>query len=194
MERPPSKSHGGATAFSPPPGVQLSYISTETNIGEMLGNGELDAAIVYIADNNLVDRTRKSASAIAGVRTLFPDPLAEGVRYYKSSNILPVNHVVVARKALLEQHPWVALNIYSAFLEAKTMAYAPIHELLFPWLQTGMLPADVGVGLDGNDPLPYGLRGQSVVFDALSQYLSEQGLTAEKFPIEELFARNTLDM
>jgi ABC-type taurine transport system, periplasmic component len=194
MERPPSKSHGGSTAFSPPPGVKLSYISTDTNIGEMLGRAELDAAAVYIADNNLIDRTRASAADISGVRTLFADPVAEGARYYQSTGLLPVNHVVVIRKNLLEQEPWIALNVYAAFLEAKQVARAPVKELLEPWLQIGTVPQVVSAALDTVDPLPYGLRDQPEVFQALSTYLQEQGLTSEKFPIEDLFAKATLDM
>jgi 4,5-dihydroxyphthalate decarboxylase len=194
MERPVEMSHGGSTAFEPPPGVDLSYIPTTTNIGELLGAGELDAAVVYIADNNLVDRTRKGAGSIANVRTLFADPVAEGVRYYAKTGILPVNHVVVIRAGLLEKHPWVALNLYAAFLEAKRVATEPLADQLTPWLQTGVLPAAVAADLRTADPLPYGLNSQLPVFDALSDYLLEQGLVARKIEIPSLFATSTLDM
>jgi 4,5-dihydroxyphthalate decarboxylase len=192
MERPPELSHGGATDFSPPPGVGLSYIPPNTNVGEMLRSGELDAAVVYIAHRNLVDRSRSEAGAISGVRTLFTDPAAEGVRYYKATGILPVNHVLVVRASLFKKHPWVALNVYSAFLEAKRLALEPVLSGLQPWQQLGALPADAVAAMKAVDPLPYGVQAQGKVLDALSDYLVEQGLARGKVDIGELFAPSTL--
>jgi len=192
MERPPELSHGGATEFSPPTGVDLSYIPPATNIGELLRSGELDAAVVYIAHRNLVDRSRSEAGAISGVRTLFTDPVGEGVRYYRATGILPVNHVVVVRASLLEQHPWVALNAYSAFLEAKRVALEPTLAGLQPWQQLGVLAQDAVAALQSVDPLPYGIQAQGKVLDALSDYLVEQGLARTKVDIADLFAPSTL--
>jgi 4,5-dihydroxyphthalate decarboxylase len=192
MERPPELSHGGATDFSPPPGVKLSYISPETNVGELLRSGELDAAVVYIAHRNLVDRSRSEAGAISGVRTLFADPVAEGIRYHQATGILPVNHVVVARASLLADHPWIALNVYSAFLEAKRLAQEPVLDGLQPWQQLGVMPADDMAALRSVDPLPYGIAAQGKVLGALSDYLVEQGLARVKVDIAALFAPSTL--
>lgn len=192
MERPPELSHGGATAFTPPDGVKLSYIPGETNVGEMLRAGELDAAVVYIAHRNLVDRSRSDARAIAGVRTLFRDPRAEGIRYYSKTGLLPVNHVVVARASLLEKHPWVALNVYSAFLEAKRLATEPVLETLQPWEQLGVLPADIAADIRAADPLPYGIGAQGAVLETLAEYLVEQGLAKRRVDIKDLFAPSTL--
>lgn len=207
MERPPERSHGGSTSFSPPPGVDLTYVPASTSLGEMLATGELDAAIVYIADNNLVDRSRQGAGSIPKVRPLFRDPVAEGIRYYRATGLLPVNHTVVIRAALLEQHPWLALNVYSAFAAAKEAALAPLLTAasatpqpighggtLDPWVQIGVLPPEVAASVTQTDALPYGLQGQSAVFDALSTYLVEQGLVTEKVAVEDLFAKNTLDL
>jgi 4,5-dihydroxyphthalate decarboxylase len=194
MERPPEMSHGGATSFSPPPGVDLTYIPGDTNVGEMLRAGELDAAIVYIAHRNLVDRSRSDAGSIEGVRTLFPDPQAEGIRYHRKTGILPVNHVVVARASLLEKHPWVALNVYSAFLEAKRLANEPVLAALQPWEQLGLLPGEVAKDMRAADPLPYGISAQDGVLETLADYLVEQGLAAHRVQISDLFAPSTLTL
>jgi 4,5-dihydroxyphthalate decarboxylase len=207
MERPPERSHGGSTGFVPPPGVDLNYIAPTTTLGEMLAHAELDAAIVYIADKNLVDRSRVGAGAIPRLKPLFPDPVAEGIRYYNSTGLLPVNHTVVIRAALLEKHPWLALNIYSAFVAAKEAALAPLLSppsatpqplghggTLDPWVQIGVLPSPVAAEISRTDALPYGLQGQSAVFEALATYLVEQGLVPQKFALEQLFAKSTLDL
>ncbi len=194
MERSPATSHGGATGFEPPAGVRLDYIPPDTTIGEMLAAKDLDAALVYIAERNLVDRSRQQAADIPDLRPLFPDPAAEAVRYYRKTGILPVNHVVVVRAELANRHPWLALNIYAAFVRAKAAAHESLAPLLAPWHQIGALPAGALDALKAVDPLPYGLRAQRPVFDALSTYLDEQGLTRHKVGVDELVAPSCLDL
>jgi 4,5-dihydroxyphthalate decarboxylase len=205
MERPPERSHGGSTGFMPPPGVELTYISTDTNLGEMLETGQLDAAIVYLGARNLVDRNSRGSEEIAGLRPLFADPLAEGVRYYEKTGLLPVNHTVVIRRSLLEESPWVALNAFSAFVDAKEAALAPLvgrggpelrqdSGLLDPWAQIGAIPASAIARVRHVDPLPYGLRGQSAVLEALGTYLLEQGLVTTPVEVMKLFAPSTRDL
>lgn len=194
MERPPAKSHGGATGFQPPSGVKLSYIPPDVSMGDMLAAGDLDAAIVYLADRNLVDRSRQEAGAVPGLRTLFPDPIAEGVRYHRKTGIFPINHCVVVRAALLEKHPWIALNVYSAFLAAKEAAAAPLAAAAEPWEQLGLVAPGTTKAFRSADPLPYGVTANRQVFEALGTYLHEQGLTASPVAVEELFAPSTVDL
>lgn len=201
MERPPERSHGGTTGFAAPPGVELSYIAGDSSIGAMLGAGELDAALVYLSGQNLVDRTPRAASEVGGLRPLFADPVAEGVRYYGKTGILPVNHTVVVRASLLEKHPWAALNIYSAFVAAKRAAFGPLTAiegeigagggLLEPWLTVGAIAPGTMAALARTDPLPYGLAAQRTVLDALSAYLAEQGLVNSAVDLPGLFAPST---
>ena len=194
MERPPAKSHGGSTGFQPPPGVTLSYIPPDVSMGQMLAAGDLDAAIVYLADRNLVDRSRQEASAVPGLHPLFPDPMAEGVRYFKKTGLFPINHCVVVRAALLEKHPWIALNIYSAFLAAKEAAAAPLAAAAEPWEQVGLVAPGTIHTLRTADPMPYGVAAQQQVFEALGTYLHEQGLISSRLAVEELFAPSTIDL
>jgi 4,5-dihydroxyphthalate decarboxylase len=193
MERPVERSHGGATGFQPPPGVELHYIPTDTNIGEMLVAGELDATLLYLGAPNLVDRSSIDITASEAVRPLFPDPLAEGIRYYKKTGVLPVNHTVVVRTSILEQHPWVALNLYGAFVRAKEHTRQKLGELLKPYETIGTV-GHGQVGPLGVDPLPYGVTGQQEVLELLAQYSHEQGLTTRRVDLSEVFFPATLDL
>jgi 4,5-dihydroxyphthalate decarboxylase len=193
MERNPDKSHGGATGFKPPPGVELHYIPTDTNIGEMLVAGELDAALHYLGTPNLVDRSSIDLGATQVVRPLFPDPLAEGIRYYKKTGVLPVNHTVVVRTSILEKHPWVALNLYGAFVRAKEQTRQKLAELLKAYEAIGSAGAG-RAGPLGTDPLPYGVTGQREVLELVARYSHEQGLTPRQVDLAELFFPATLDL
>jgi 4,5-dihydroxyphthalate decarboxylase len=194
MERAPERSHGGATSFAPPAGVELSYIPPPESIGGMLASGGLDAALVYIADANLVDRTRASAAEHGRVRPLFADPVAEGIRYYRATGLLPVNHCVVIRAELAAQQPWLALNLMGAFIRAKDKQAAALAGLLGPYRQLGGIPAADVARVTEMDPLPYGVTGQRQTLETLMTYLVEQELAPRKVDLAELFAASTLDI
>src|SRR2546430_805791 len=107
MERVPSHSHRSAVGFEAPPGVTIRQVPAEKNLGGMIVAGEIDAIVHYIANPNLVDRSRLDLAKEPSVRPLFPDPVAEGVRYYKKTGLLPINHGMVVKRSLHERHPWV---------------------------------------------------------------------------------------
>jgi len=193
MERPPDKSHGGATGFAAPAGVRLNYIPPSTNIGEMLLHGELDATLLYLTNPNLVDRSRIDLSKEPDIRPLFADRAAEARRYFAKTGLYPINHTVVVRRTLLEQHPWVALNLFSAFVTAKDEVARRADEHLAPFYTTGLLGEDAKRALAA-DPMAYGVRGARPVLEAIAQYVHEQGLTPRRVGLEELFAPSTLDL
>ncbi len=193
MERTAERSHGGATGFKPPPGVTVHHIPAATNIGEMLVKGELDATLRYLALQNLVDRSRLDLASDPRVRTLFPDRAAEGRRYFAKTGIYPINHAVVVRRALVEQHPWIALNLYAAFAEARARVLRAGAAALAGHFETGLLGEDVRRTLAA-DPMAYGVTASRKVLDTIADYVHAQGLADRRVGIEELFAASTMDL
>jgi 4,5-dihydroxyphthalate decarboxylase len=193
MERPPDKSHGGATGFTPPEGVKLTRIPPTTNIGEMLVRGELDATMLYLTAGNLVDRSSIDLSGHPQVRPLFADRDAEARRYHAKTGLYPINHTVVVRRALLERHPWIALNLFSAFVAAKKEVARSANDYLRPFFSAGLLGEDVKRVLPG-DPTAYGVKAARPVLETIAQYVNEQGLTDRRVRLEEIFAPSTLDL
>ena len=192
MERNPDKSHGGATGFAAPQGVRVNRIAPTTSMGEMLVRGELDGALHYLVGNNLVDRSTVDVSGVT--RCLFADPAAEGRRYYAKTGLYPINHTVVVRRSLLERHPWIALNLYSAFVAAKE-EIARCGESYLQWFfDAGLLDGGVRRTLAENDPLAYGFRAARPVLATIARYVHEQGLSARPVELEEIFAASTLDL
>jgi 4,5-dihydroxyphthalate decarboxylase len=193
MERPPEQSHGGATGFTPPAGVTLEYVDRNSNIGEMLMAGTLDATLLYIADRNLVDRSRADLSTGDAIRRLFPDPRAESIRYYKKTGFYPINHCVVVRRDVVERYPWVVLNLYSMFLEAKQIAQADSLATLSPFLDAGLVSQEEAEALR-KDLFIYGVQGQREILETITEYSNEQGLTPRRLELEELFYPPTLEL
>ena len=98
MERPPSRSHGGATGFKPPPGVTVNQIPPDKSLGSMMLSGELDAVMFYLVDPNLIDRSTVDLHHHPDIKPLFPDSVAEGVRYYRKTGLYPINHGMVIKR------------------------------------------------------------------------------------------------
>jgi 4,5-dihydroxyphthalate decarboxylase len=193
MERQPDQSHGGNTGFVPPAGIEFEYAPPGKSLRELMADGYLDAALTYSQDKNLIDKPAP-AKKEGRIRKLFPDPTAEAVRYHQATGILPVNHVLVVRRALFEEHPWITLNLYSAFLRAKAAVTESVAGLLQRWVQIGAVDASIPDEVSRVDATPYGFRNQADIFATLSSYLHEQGLTEQRVDVAEVFAPNTLDL
>lgn len=193
MERSPETSHGGATGFSPPPGIRLTYVPADTNLGEMLVDGRLDATLFYSPRGTAVDRSTIDLKTRPEVRTLFPDPQAEGHRYFAKTGVYPINHCMVVRRSVAERNPWVVLNLFNAFVAAKDENAKRRTALVQPYLETGVLDAKAGAQLAG-DPMAYGIRENRPVLETIAGYLHEQALTTRAVGLEEVFAKSTLDI
>ncbi|MHA1107819.1 MAG: hypothetical protein ACTSQV_01745, partial [Alphaproteobacteria bacterium] len=142
MERNPEHSHGGATGFESPPGVTVRQIPQEKSIGSMMLSGELEAALHYLVDPNLIDRSTADLWNHPDIRTLFPDPVAEGTRYYRKTGIYPINHGMVIKRGIAEQHPWAVLNIMKAFEAANDLADAQRMQHVDYHINSGLLAAE----------------------------------------------------
>jgi 4,5-dihydroxyphthalate decarboxylase len=193
MERNPGQSHGSATGFSPPPGIRLNYIPREKSIGRMLVDGELDALIHFSPGNNIIDRTTVNPMTSPNVKRLFQPPEAEAQRYYKKTGIYPINHFLVVRRSVAEANPWVVLNIYEAFVEVNKRLASNLRALLHPYAETGVASRETLEALQ-RDVMPYGVKAGRPVVETIARYLHLDGLTDRQVAIEDIFAKQTLDL
>jgi len=97
------------------------------------------------------------------------------------------------RRALIEAHPWLALNLFTAFTEAKAEVRRYAEGMLAAYFDTGLLGADVRKALQA-DPLGYGLKAARRELETVARYVHEQGLTPRRVALEEIFAPSTLDL
>jgi 4,5-dihydroxyphthalate decarboxylase len=154
--------------------------------------GELDATLLYLAHNNLVDRSRIDLFKDDRFRLLF-DRKVEGPRYYKKTGIYQINHGMVIRRSLHERYPWAALNIYNAFAQARAEVLRARDNALHRHYEPGLIGDDVRKAL-ATDPMVYGVKPNRHVLETITQYVHEQGLSQRRVALEELFAPSTMDL
>jgi 4,5-dihydroxyphthalate decarboxylase len=198
MERTPQLSHGGATGFVPPPGIDFHSIPIDKSLASMLVNNELDAAPVGRAlarASNIVDRStqiRAREGDWSKIRPLFPDAFAEGKRFFDKWGFIPANHTITIRGDIYRTYPWLAFNLYEALIEAKKLADEELPERISPSLIFGPQYLAQTRKLFGQDPFPYGVEPNREFLQTTIDFSCEQGLTPVREPIEALFAPSTL--
>jgi 4,5-dihydroxyphthalate decarboxylase len=194
MERNDDHSQGAATGFKPPPNVKLNYIPNATNLGQMLLDGKLDGALRYLAGtDNLVDRSSVDLYRHPDFKTLFPDPHAEGMRYYEKTGIYPINHGMIVKREIAEKHPWVVLNLYKAFEKANEIAEKARMEAVAYHLETGLIPPEYRKAI--STPLVrHGISANRTVLETAAQYSFEQGLTPRLIKLDEIFAPSVMEL
>jgi 4,5-dihydroxyphthalate decarboxylase len=193
MERNDDHSQGAVVGFRPPRDVKVNYIPNDTSMGQMLLEGKLDGALRYLANtDNLVDRSTVDLYKHPDFKTLFPDPHAEGVRYYQRTGIYPINHGMVIKREIAERHPWVVLNLFKAFQKANDIAEKERRTAVEYHLETGLLPPEARKAL-ATPLIRHGIAANRKVLETAAQYSYEQGLTPRLIKLEELFAPSVME-
>jgi 4,5-dihydroxyphthalate decarboxylase len=171
-------------AHSAPPGVEIEPIAAGNTLAGMLADGELDALYTPRVPHGF---------GAGRVRRLFLDARAEEERYFAETGIFPVMHVVVLRRDVYEQRPWLAQSLYKALEQARRDAAARVAETaalasLLPW---GYAEAERTRRLMGADFWSYGVEGNRDTLETFVRYSFEQGLIKRAPAVEELFAAET---
>lgn len=184
MDRP-----GRAQAVLPPhwpAGLEL-VPEPERTLQDLLWSGEIDAVMAPQYPAGF-----RSAAESGGVVGRLFDPADEAEReYYAKTSVFPIMHLIGVRRDLLDQHRWLASNIYRAFEVARRRYFARLEDIAasrvpIPW---------IGGHLDrlrevfGPDIWPYGIEPNRVTLEAFLRYCAAQGLIADaSVDVTDLFA------
>jgi 4,5-dihydroxyphthalate decarboxylase len=200
MERTEELSHGGATGFTPPEGIKFHRIPTDKSLASMLVANEIDCAPIdraFSRETNLIDRSthiRAQEADWSKVRPLFPNFIEEGTRFFKKHGYIPANHAYAIRGDVNRKYPWLAFNLYKAFLAAKEVYMESFADSIPTGLIFGRQYLQQTRSIFGNDPFPYGVKDNRDMIQTIIDFSYEQGLTKQKMKIEELFAPSTLEL
>jgi 4,5-dihydroxyphthalate decarboxylase len=164
-----------------PEGVLLERV-TDRSLSDLLAAGDLDCAIIARPP----DCFRHSHPDVV---RLFPDFQPIEAEYYQRTGVWPIMHIIAMRRAILDQHPWVARNLYNAFTESKQRS---VERLLDPAVSRYPLPwlpayAENMRNLFGGDPFPYGVEANRATLEQLLRYAHQQGIAHRLATPDEVF-------
>src|SRR5579864_452905 len=147
-----------------PPGVKLTRVA-DKSLSEMLASGEIDCALI----------ARPPDCFLAGhpdIVRLYPDYLGMEEEYYQRTKVWPIMHIIAVQKHVIDENPWIARNLYNAFLESKRRS---VERLLDPavsryplaWVPTY---ARQMMQIFGKDPFPFGIDENRATWEQMLLY------------------------
>jgi 4,5-dihydroxyphthalate decarboxylase len=167
--------------LSLPPGVKLTRVA-DKSLSEMVASGEIDCALI----------ARPPTSFLAGhpdVVRLFPNFHEMEQEHFARTKVFPIMHVIAMKREILDAHPWVARNLYTAFNESKRRSVErlldpAVSRYPLPWLPTY---ARKMRDLFDGDPFPFGIEENRPTLELFLQYTHEQGIAHRLVKPEEIF-------
>lgn len=167
--------------LSLPDGLELTRVP-DKSLSEMLASGELDCAII----------ARPPQCFLKGhpdVVRLYPDYLAMEEDYYERTRVWPIMHIIAIQKRVLDDNPWVARNLYNAFLESKRRSVERLLDPAVSRYPLAWLPTYARKMRDmfGGDPFPFGIEENRPTWEQLLLYAHQQGIAHRHATPEEIF-------
>ena len=96
-----------------PPNVHTKNVSDQS-LDQMLESGEISALIGAFPPRSFQNGSPK-------VARLFPNYHEVELAYYRRTGIFPIMHMVVIKREIYEESPWVAVSLTKAFMRAKAV-------------------------------------------------------------------------
>jgi len=166
-----------------PKGVEIDR-RPDKSLNGMLVSGEVDAVLA----------ARPPDAFLQGhpnIKRFFENYQEIEAAYYKKTGIFPIMHAVAVRRDVLNKNPWIARNLFNAFVEAKRRAIerafdGTVSLYPIPWADTR---AQQGRDLLGKDYFPYGIEENRTTLEAFLRYAYEQGVCKRLLKVEELFPK-----
>jgi 4,5-dihydroxyphthalate decarboxylase len=167
--------------FIPPADLKLTRLDDSKSVEAMLVSGELDAVL----HPDLIDPFIQKNPAVG---RLFPDYKTQELNYFRKTGIFPIMHVMGLRREIVEQHPWVPVELYKAFEAAKAIGMKRMENpriAPLAWYREAWEEQEEVLGFD---PWEYGLSDRNRhTLETLVGYSYEQGLMKERLSLETLF-------
>ncbi len=168
-----------------PERVRVERVGLDRSLDFMLEAGEIDALLGVTFPRPFLAGSKR-------VRRLFPDYRRVEEDYYRRTGIFPIMHTLVMKTSVFEAEPWAAVSLYKAFVQAKRLNEQQLYDTdalhaTLPWLTEHVEQAR---RVFGGEFWDYSIEGSRPTLEALVAYLDEQGLTARRMRVEDLFVSN----
>jgi hypothetical protein len=168
------------------------------NILEGEGSDEYEMSCRALVDGKidlLMTTENRKYDLLAGdprVRPLFTDVRQAEVSYYKKTGIIPIMHVLVARRSVVEQYPELPQKLFELFSQAKKLGHEwtrSVPSLTMAW-KNHYLEEERKIFTE-RDPWAYGLKANFAALAKFLSYCDAQGISARQITPQDLFVPST---
>lgn len=175
--------------LSLPDDVELESIPKDQTLTQWLEEGKIDALLSARAPSCFL-------RGAPNVDRLFPNYPEIERAYFGKTGIFPIMHIIGIRRGLYEKHPWLAVNVYNAFVKAKAICMEELNQIghLHASLPWPVAAYNEAVEVMGADYWSYGVDANAKVIDTITRYSHEQGMSERRVTAEDLFAPSTFDI
>ena len=171
-----------------PEGVKLTRVS-DKSLSDLLASGKIDCALIARPPDCF-------RHGHPDVERIFPNYWEVEEEYYRRTKVWPIMHIIVVQKRVLDENPWVARNLFNAFVESKRRS---LERLLDPAVSRYPLPwlpayASRMWDMFDGDPFPYGIEENRPTIEQFMRYTYEQGIAKRHARPEELFPKGIMTL
>lgn len=166
-----------------PEGVSLTPVP-DRSLNDMLVAGDLDVVMS-------ARPPRAFTNGDGTVVRLFSNYVEAEKAYFEQTGIFPIMHVIAIRRDTLDRNPWIAMNLFKAFTEAKNRSIERALDITcshfpLPW---GIHATQQAQQMFGKDIWPYGIEPNRVTIQSFIDFAYEQGVCHRRLTVEELFPK-----
>jgi 4,5-dihydroxyphthalate decarboxylase len=171
-----------------PPHLDVQPIGPTQTLNQMLADGDIDAIFSPRPPSCFVNKS-------APVGRLFPDYQKAEQDYFRTTKFFPIMHALTVRKDVAEKHPWLPMQLFEAFAQAKAMSIAELSlnnvlRVSLPWIPSHV---EETRAVMGKNIWPYGFNENGDEIAAMARYAHQDGLTKRAVDPAELFHPSTLE-
>jgi 4,5-dihydroxyphthalate decarboxylase len=167
-----------------PPGIRLTPVPGRS-LNEMLLDGSLDAVLSAHPPESFKNGDPR-------VSRLLADPVKAEEEYAARTGIIPIMHLIVVRRDVVDAYPWLPGNLMTGFAEARARSIArlavgpagPGSRVPLLWPDEALARTRAAFG---GEPWPYGLDANRTTLEAFTRWAHEQGVTQRLVAVDELF-------
>lgn len=160
--------------------ANVTPIEKGKKMEDMLIAGELAAAIGVSVDH-------------PDVVPLIPNAAEAGFAALQRTGHYPINHLIVIKDELIASRPGLARDVFETFAEAKRIYVEKLKAGAVELKGDAKMHQRV-MEITGGDPMPYGIAPNLKNIENLIAHAKTQGILSGNERIEDLFAKETLEL
>jgi 4,5-dihydroxyphthalate decarboxylase len=169
-----------------PKGVKLTRVA-DKSLSQMLASGEIDCALIARPP----DCFRQGYKDVV---RLFPEFWEMEEKYYARTKVWPIMHIIAVQRRVLDENPWVARNLYNAFLDSKRRSVERLSDPAVSRYPVAWLPTYTRkmTEMFGGDPFPFGVEENRPTLEQFLRYTYEQGIAQRYVKPEDIFPKGIM--